>query len=189
MSTHTQLHTSQRIHCNNTRCFNSIGQVYKAVVRATGQVVALKVQRPEAQASAAIDMFILRRFAAWFKQWKKLRTDMVGVADEFGSQLFQELDYIAEGQNAVRFKELYGSIPGIYVPSINFDLTSRYYGYYYSISTAYALASACMLYTHCSVLRTRRVVDWRQYNSISKAYVTASACMLHLYCSAVYLTC
>jgi predicted unusual protein kinase regulating ubiquinone biosynthesis (AarF/ABC1/UbiB family) len=99
--------------------------VYKAVVRATGQVVALKVQRPEAQASAAIDMFILRRFAAWFKQWKKLRTDMVGVADEFGSQLFQELDYIAEGQNAVRFKELYGSIPGIYVPSINFDLTSR----------------------------------------------------------------
>eukprot|EP00953_Heterococcus_sp_UTEX-ZZ885_P041845 21320-Heterococcus_DN1.PRE.4 len=65
---------------------------------------------------------------------------MVGVADEFGSQLFQELDYIAEGQNAVRFKELYGSIPGIYVPSINFDLTSRYYSCY--ITKAYATASA-----------------------------------------------
>jgi ABC1 atypical kinase-like domain len=144
MSTHTQLHTAQRIHCNDKRCFNSIGQVYKAVVRATGQVVALKVQRPEAQASAAIDMFILRRFAAWFKQWKKLRTDMVGVADEFGSQLFQELDYIAEGQNAVRFKELYGSIPGIYVPSINFDLTSRYY-HCSSISKACVTASVLQL--------------------------------------------
>ena len=40
-------------------------------------------------------------------------------------QLFGELDYVQEGRNAVKFKELYGDIPGIYVPSINFDLTSR----------------------------------------------------------------
>jgi predicted unusual protein kinase regulating ubiquinone biosynthesis (AarF/ABC1/UbiB family) len=40
-------------------------------------------------------------------------------------QLFGELDYVQEGRNAVRFKELYGNIPGIYVPDIDFDLTTR----------------------------------------------------------------
>jgi len=41
----------------------------------------------------------------------------VGVADEFGKQLFAELDYRQEARNAKRFKDLYGSIPGIYVSS------------------------------------------------------------------------
>jgi ABC1 atypical kinase-like domain len=64
-----------------------IAQVYKARVRGTSRLVALKVQRPEAFSSAAVDMFILRRFAGWFKQWKKLRSDLVGIADEFGAQV------------------------------------------------------------------------------------------------------
>lgn len=33
------------------------------------------------------------RFAAFLKSWKKLRSDLVGLADEFGNQLFGELDY------------------------------------------------------------------------------------------------
>lgn len=113
----------------------SIGQVYKARIRSTGEMVAVKVQRPDAFSSAAIDMFILRRFAAWFRSWKKVRTDLIGVADEFGRQLFSELDYEQEvvfrhacilvspacltlppyfticlykARNAVKFKELYG---------------------------------------------------------------------------------
>jgi predicted unusual protein kinase regulating ubiquinone biosynthesis (AarF/ABC1/UbiB family) len=36
-------------------------QVYKAILRSTGAEVAVKVQRPDAFASAAVDMFILRR--------------------------------------------------------------------------------------------------------------------------------
>lgn len=37
---------------------------------------------------------------------KKLRSDMVGVADEFGRQLFNELDYVKEAYNCKRFKVL-----------------------------------------------------------------------------------
>ncbi|CAM9686993.1 unnamed protein product [Chrysoparadoxa australica] len=103
----------------------SIGQVYKVRVRSTGLVAALKVQRPEAFESAAVDMFILRRFAAWFKVWKKLNTDMVGVCDEFGKQLFGELDYEQEARNCKRFGELYGGIPGIFVPDVDMNLTRR----------------------------------------------------------------
>ncbi|CAM9926003.1 unnamed protein product [Ascophyllum nodosum] len=103
----------------------SIGQVYKARVRRTGALVAVKVQRPDAFRSAAVDMYLLRRFARWFKRVKKLRSDMVGVADEFGRQLFNELDYVQEAYNCVRFKELYGKIPGIYVPGVDLSLTTR----------------------------------------------------------------
>lgn len=42
--------------------------------------------------------------ARWFKKAKKLRSDMVGVADEFGRQLFNELDYVKEAYNCIRFK-------------------------------------------------------------------------------------
>ncbi|CAM9633020.1 unnamed protein product, partial [Phaeothamnion confervicola] len=74
----------------------SIGQVYKAKLRRTGEMVAVKVQRPEALESAGVDMFVLRRAAAWLKRTKKLRSDVVGIADEFGAQLFNELDYEQE---------------------------------------------------------------------------------------------
>ncbi|CAN0324917.1 unnamed protein product [Pylaiella littoralis] len=103
----------------------SIGQVYKARVRRTGALVAVKVQRPDAFRSAAVDMYLLRQGARWFKKAKKLRSDMVGVADEFGRQLFNELDYVQEAYNCIRFKELYGNIPGIFVPDVDLSLTTR----------------------------------------------------------------
>eukprot|EP00904_Undaria_pinnatifida_P008595 jgi/Undpi1/4866/HiC_scaffold_19.g08219.m1 len=103
----------------------SIGQVYKARIRKTGAVVAVKVQRPDAFRSAAVDMYLLRQGARWFKKAKKLRSDMVGVADEFGRQLFNELDYVKEAYNCIRFKELYGDIPGILVPGVDLSLTTR----------------------------------------------------------------
>ena len=103
----------------------SIGQVYKATLLATGQPVAVKVQRPDALQTAPVDMYILRRLAAYLRQKKKLRSDLVKIADEFGAQLWQELNYTQEAHNCAKFKTLYGEIPGIFVPSVNFDLTTR----------------------------------------------------------------
>lgn len=39
----------------------SLGQVYKGVLRETGEVVAVKVQRPGIGESIAVDMLLLRR--------------------------------------------------------------------------------------------------------------------------------
>lgn len=103
----------------------SIGQVYRARLRRDNSLVAVKVQRPDAIASAALDMYILRRIAAFVKSYKKLRSDLVGIADEFGAQLFNELNYNQEGRNCLRFKSLYGDIPGIYVPSMYPELTRQ----------------------------------------------------------------
>lgn len=104
----------------------SIGQVYKAKVKGTDRVVAVKVQRPEAVDSAGLDMYILRSLAAVVKKTKRLNTDLVSVADEFGNQLFEELDYEQEARNCARFGELYGDrIDNIVVPAIEPQLTSR----------------------------------------------------------------
>jgi hypothetical protein len=103
----------------------SIGQVYKARLRTNNASVAVKVQRPDALKMAALDMYILRKLAHYIKKQKKLRSNLVGIVDEFGAQLYNELNYRQEAKNCQRFKDLYGDIPGVYVPAVYKDLTSQ----------------------------------------------------------------
>jgi predicted unusual protein kinase regulating ubiquinone biosynthesis (AarF/ABC1/UbiB family) len=102
----------------------SIGQVYKARFKETGRVVAIKIQRPDVLETAEIDMFIIQRAAKYLKKRYKLKSDMLGIANEFGSQLFGELNYTQEALNCMKFKDMYGKIPGIYVPSVYMNFTS-----------------------------------------------------------------
>lgn len=108
----------------------SIGQVYKARIRRGpqleaaigkaaaarwgGKTVAVKVQRPEAAAAASLDMYLLRRTAMWLSKFRG--GDLVGIADQFGMQLFGELDYVREANNCDRFRELYGDWENVEVP-------------------------------------------------------------------------
>mmetsp|Transcript_26490 Transcript_26490/g.82732 ORF Transcript_26490/g.82732 Transcript_26490/m.82732 type:complete len:626 (-) Transcript_26490:15-1892(-) len=102
----------------------SIGQVYRARLRSDNATeVAIKVQRPSARASAALDMLILRSCALALKRWKNLRSDMEGIADRFGEQLFDELDYNQECRNAQRFMSLYSDIDYLKVPEVYPELT------------------------------------------------------------------
>ncbi|EAW42854.1 ABC-1, partial [Nodularia spumigena CCY9414] len=103
----------------------SLGQVYKGKLK-TGEEVAIKVQRPDLRERIAIDLFILRQLAAWVKnRVKRIRSDLVGILDELGDRIFEEMDYIHEGENAERFFELYGHIEDIYVPKIYWEYTNR----------------------------------------------------------------
>jgi len=103
----------------------SLGQVYKGKLK-TGEVVAVKVQRPGLSESIALDIYILRTLAIWAKQrFKFIRSDLVAIMDEFGSRIYEEMDYTHEGRNAERFRQLYGNIPDIYVPRIYWGYTGR----------------------------------------------------------------
>lgn len=103
----------------------SLGQVYKGKLK-TGETVAVKVQRPDLQQRITIDLYILRGLAGWAqKTFKYLRSDLVAILDEFGSRIFEEMDYIQEGKNAERFERLYGNIPDIYIPRIYWEYTRR----------------------------------------------------------------
>ncbi|MBE8969714.1 AarF/ABC1/UbiB kinase family protein [Nostocales cyanobacterium LEGE 12452] len=103
----------------------SLGQVYKGKLK-TGEEVAVKVQRPDLREGITIDLYILRNLAAWVqKKVKKVRSDLVGILDELGDRIFEEMDYIHEGENAERFFELYGHIKDVYVPKIYWEYTNR----------------------------------------------------------------
>lgn len=105
----------------------SIGQVYRARLKdvPSSPLVAVKVQRPDAVRTVAVDMFILRKLAAFLKARRKLRSNLVGIADEFGYQLYGELNYEQEANNCRKFKQLYGKIPDIYVPATYPAFTKR----------------------------------------------------------------
>jgi len=103
----------------------SIGQVYKARLRSSGATVAVKVQRPDAQSTVPLDMYILRRLAAFVRKQKKLRSDLEAIADEFGRQLYNEINYEQEAANCHTFRKLYGDIPNIFVPACYDEYTTR----------------------------------------------------------------
>ncbi|ARV62915.1 hypothetical protein BZZ01_08020 [Nostocales cyanobacterium HT-58-2] len=103
----------------------SLGQVYKGKLK-SGEEVAVKVQRPDLRERITIDLYILRRLAAWVKQNnKRVRSDLVGILDELGDRIFEEMDYIHEGENAERFFQLYGHLKDVYVPKIYWEYTNR----------------------------------------------------------------
>jgi len=117
----------------------SIGQVYKARIRRGpaleaaigkaaaarwgGKTVAIKIQRPDVAASAALDMYLIRRTAMWLSKFRG--GDIVAIADTFGMQLFGELNYIREAKNCERFRNLYGQWDDVVVPSACTQLTRK----------------------------------------------------------------
>lgn len=102
----------------------SLGQVYKGRLK-SGEEVAVKVQRPGLAQRITKDLYILRILAALGDRLPQISSDLVGIMDEFGARIFEEMDYTHEGENAERFAELYGHLPDIYVPHIYQDYTAR----------------------------------------------------------------
>ncbi len=102
----------------------SLGQVYRGRLH-TGEDVAIKVQRPGLAQQIALDIYLLRGLAAWTQKKLKgqIKTDLVGILDEFAERLFEEMDYTKEGKNAEQFDHYYGHLNNIYVPTIYWTYT------------------------------------------------------------------
>jgi predicted unusual protein kinase regulating ubiquinone biosynthesis (AarF/ABC1/UbiB family) len=103
----------------------SLGQVYKGKLK-TGQSVAIKVQRPGLVPQVSLDLYIFRSLIGWIApKLPFLHSDVVAILDEFGTKLFEEMDYVHEGQNAEHFASLFKTMPEIYVPQIYWEYTRR----------------------------------------------------------------
>eukprot|EP00741_Cyanophora_paradoxa_P009309 tig00000144_g9017.t1 len=105
----------------------SLGQVYKATLRDTGETVAVKVQRPRVLESVSLDLYLMRQagLAARKVPFLRDRTDFVSVLDEWAVRFFDELDYVTEAANARRFAELHASLPDVFIPAAMERYTSR----------------------------------------------------------------
>lgn len=89
----------------------SLGQVYRAKLKTSGQEVAVKVQRPNINERVALDMHLLREVAPVFKRTFNLNSDTVGTVDAWGRGFVDELDYIQEAENSAFFSEQIAKTP------------------------------------------------------------------------------
>jgi ubiquinone biosynthesis protein len=97
----------------------SIGQVYKGTL-INGDKVVVKIQRPNIESKIKLDLQILKYFAGQLiNDFPGLQAvDMVGVVDEFGNTLIQELNYMNEASNAIRFAAMLKNIHYCKVPDV-----------------------------------------------------------------------
>ncbi|MEL6489172.1 MAG: AarF/ABC1/UbiB kinase family protein [Cyanobacteria bacterium J06634_6] len=105
----------------------SLGQVYRARLY-SGEEVAVKVQRPNLMPIICRDLYILRWAAGWLAPLLPLNLghDLSLIVDEFGSKLFEEVDYLNEGRNAERFADNFKDEPLVKVPSIYWSYCSAH---------------------------------------------------------------
>ncbi|MEQ1762943.1 MAG: AarF/ABC1/UbiB kinase family protein [Pyrinomonadaceae bacterium] len=103
----------------------SLGQVYRARLH-TGEEVAVKVQRPNLEATIKGDLEILKKVANFAERYPQLNenADWAGMLREFHETIHEEMDYAAEGHNAERFRESFKNWENIHVPKIYWNATT-----------------------------------------------------------------
>ncbi|KIY92117.1 putative aarF domain-containing protein kinase [Monoraphidium neglectum] len=112
----------------------SLAQVYRARVRATGQEVAVKVQRPGALSTISKDLYVMRRAVGVYerivKRFTAQTTDYQQLLSTFAEGLYTELDFRNEALNASRMRELLdasdsGAGARVVIPAPLLELTTR----------------------------------------------------------------
>jgi predicted unusual protein kinase regulating ubiquinone biosynthesis (AarF/ABC1/UbiB family) len=89
--------------------------------------VVVKVQRPLIEQIIATDLSALRTVGNWLKRYPPInrRADVPALLDEFTRILYEEIDYIAEGQNAETFAENFRHRPSVHVPAVVWSHTTK----------------------------------------------------------------
>lgn len=73
----------------------SLGQVYKAQLKYSGQIVAVKVQRPGIEEAIGLDFYLIRGLGILINKYVDIVTsDVVALIDEFARRVYQELNYV-----------------------------------------------------------------------------------------------
>ena len=104
----------------------SLGQVYKARV-GPHDWVAVKVQRPNLTFILRRDMVLIRSLSVLVAPVLPLNLGfgLGEIIDEFGSSLFEEIDYCCEAINCKHFSRLFAGNPAVTIPDVFDELSSR----------------------------------------------------------------
>ncbi len=104
----------------------SLGQVYKTKTK-NNNYVAVKVQRPNLYFLIRRDVVILRILANFLSPFLPLNIGVgIGeIIDEFGRALFDEIDYEKEGENALKFANLFKDNPNVFIPKLEKQFSTK----------------------------------------------------------------
>ena len=91
-----------------------------------GEEVAIKVQRPNLVPILTLDLYLIRQAARLFGAWLPLNLghDLSLIVDEFGTKLFEEIDYRQEGRNAELFAQNFAANDQVKVPAVYWAYSS-----------------------------------------------------------------
>ncbi|XRA98415.1 ABC1-like kinase 8 [Pycnococcus provasolii] len=105
----------------------SIGQVYRARLRGSGEEVAIKVQRPGVEPIIFRDLFLFRALAWLVNPYAiaALGVPAALIIDEFGEKLLEELDYTQEARNIEDFGRNFADDPTVKIPICYRNLSGR----------------------------------------------------------------
>lgn len=108
----------------------SLGQVYKATLKDSGETVAIKVQRPDMLKTFSLDLYIFQKLSyaldSIFTQITEQSAFREALSDDFSRGSYSELDYEQEAANQIRFQtELAKRNCKVKVPSVYQDLTTQ----------------------------------------------------------------
>lgn len=97
----------------------SLGQVHRAKLP-DGEEVVVKIQRPRIHELIRIDLAALKVVIGWLKRFKPVarRVDLDALFAEFSRTLWEEVDYLAEADNARRFKEMFSDDASVRIPDV-----------------------------------------------------------------------
>jgi predicted unusual protein kinase regulating ubiquinone biosynthesis (AarF/ABC1/UbiB family) len=104
----------------------SLAQVHRASLR-SGRQVVFKVQRPGLERLFRLDLEVLQQVASAVQRhprWGQGR-DWIAIAKECRRVLLRELDFRLEAQHAARFRQQFLDDPGIRIPAVVWELSSR----------------------------------------------------------------
>jgi ubiquinone biosynthesis protein len=103
----------------------SIGQVYKGTLL-NGEVVVVKIQRPDIEPKIQLDLQILKYLAKeLIKEYPGFSAvDIIGLIEEFGDTILKELNYLNEAANAARFADIFKDADYVKIPRVHLELST-----------------------------------------------------------------
>ena len=108
----------------------SLGQVHRAKLHKPVNgfdQVAVKVQRPNIETIIQTDLAALETVGRWIRHLRPIskRANVPALLKEFSDITFEEIDYLAEGENAETFAANFKDRPGIKVPKVVWAHTTK----------------------------------------------------------------
>lgn len=106
----------------------SLGQVHIAYAKGTGQKLAVKVQRQGLKELFDMDLKNIKLLAkildAIDPKADGAQRNWVDIYDESARLLYKEIDYRAEAENSIRFKNNFKNVPWVKVPEVYMNMTT-----------------------------------------------------------------